>query len=113
MIHWIRIRVDPRSGVTRRVPKVGRRETRGISERYGCSSHSHVDHRARYHGAAMGTEAVRFLVLWMAGWVNSRQLEVIDFLREENRVLREQLGGRPLRFSDDQRRRLAVKGIRD
>jgi len=27
---------------------------------------------------AMGTEAVRFLVLWMAGWVNSRQLEVID-----------------------------------
>jgi len=35
---------------------------------------------------------VRFLVLWMAGWVNSRQLEDIDFLREENRVLREQLG---------------------
>jgi len=27
---------------------------------------------------AMGTEAVRFLVLWMAGWVNSHQLEVID-----------------------------------
>ena len=36
----------------------------------------------------MGTEAVRFLVVWMAGWVNSRQLEVSDFLREENRVLR-------------------------
>jgi hypothetical protein len=33
----------------------------------------------------------------MAGWVNSRQLEVIDFLREENRVLREQLGGGRLR----------------
>ena len=60
--------------------------------------------------AAMGTEAVRFLVLWMAGWIHSRQLEVIDFLREENRVLREQLGGRRLRFTDDQRRRLAVKG---
>jgi len=40
----------------------------------------------------MGTEAVRFLVVWMAGWVNSRQLEVIDFLREGNRALREQLG---------------------
>jgi hypothetical protein len=53
----------------------------------------------------MGTEAVRFLVLWMAGWINSRQLEVIDFLREENRVLREQLVGRRLRFTDDQRRR--------
>jgi hypothetical protein len=31
----------------------------------------------------MGTEAVRFLVVWMAGWIHSRQLEVIDFLREE------------------------------
>jgi len=49
----------------------------------------------------MGTEAVQFLVLWMAGWIHSRQLEVIDFLREENRVLREQLGGRRLRFTDD------------
>jgi transposase InsO family protein len=63
-----------------------------------------------YHGGAMGTEAVRFLVVWMAGWVNSHQLEVIEFLREENRVLREQIGGRRLRFTDDQRRRLAVKG---
>ena len=58
----------------------------------------------------MGTEAVRLLVLWMAEWIHSRQLEVIDFLREANRVLREQLGGRHLRFTDDQRRRLAVKG---
>jgi hypothetical protein len=71
-----------------------------------------VDHHPGYHGIAMGTVAVRFLVVWMAGWVNSRQLEVIDFLREENRVLREQLGGRRLRFNDDQRRRLAVTGCR-
>ena len=68
------------------------------------------DHQPGYYVAAMGTEAVRFLVLWMAGWIHSRQLEVIDFLREENRVLREQVGGRLLRFTDDQRRRLAVKG---
>ena len=34
---------------------------------------------------------------------------MIEYLREENRVLREQLGGRRLRFSDDQRRRLAAK----
>jgi hypothetical protein len=67
-------------------------------------------HRPGYHGATMGTEAVRFLVLWTAGWIHSRQLEAIEFLREENRVLREQLGGRKLRFTDDQRRRLAVKG---
>ena len=41
--------------------------------------------------------------------MNQRQLQVIDYLREENRVLREQLGGRRLRLDDDQRRRLAVK----
>jgi hypothetical protein len=32
----------------------------------------------------------------------------IEYLTEENRVLREQIGDRRLRFSDDQRRRLAV-----
>src|ERR1035438_8472482 len=41
--------------------------------------------------------------------MNQRQLLVIDYLREENRVLREQLGGRRVRFDDNQRRRLAVK----
>src|SRR5262249_22817513 len=85
-------------------------EMRGISDPCRRPSHVDVDRRPRYHGGAMGTEAVRFLLSWMAGWVNSRQLEVIDFLREENRVLREQLAGRRLRFNDDQRRRLAVKG---
>ena len=35
---------------------------------------------------------------------------MIDYLREENRVLREQLGPRPLRLTDAQRRRLAVRG---
>jgi len=46
----------------------------------------------------------------MAGWVNHRQLKVIDYLKEEKCVLREQLGGRRLRFTDGQRRRLATKG---
>ena len=45
----------------------------------------------------------------MSGWMNQQQLELIDYLREENRVLREQLGKRRLRFNDDQRRRLATK----
>ena len=51
----------------------------------------------------------RFLLASLAGWMNQRQLQAIDYLREENRVLREQLGGRRLRLTDDQRRRLAVK----
>jgi hypothetical protein len=41
--------------------------------------------------------------------MNRSQFRVIDYLREENRVLREQLGERRLRFTDDQRRRLAIK----
>ena len=44
--------------------------------------------------------------------MNQRQLQAIDYLREENRILREQLGGRRVRFNDDQRRRLAVKAKR-
>src|SRR5947199_7112032 len=48
-------------------------------------------------------------VIVLAGWINHRQQNVIEYLREENRVLREQLGGRRLRFTNDQRRRLAVR----
>jgi hypothetical protein len=52
------------------------------------------------------------LQLWVctvAGLVNCNQQQVIDYLLEENRVLREQLGGRRLRLTDGQRRRLAVR----
>ena len=51
----------------------------------------------------------RFVLIALAGWMNDHQYQVIDYLREENRILREQLGDRRLRFTDDQRRRLAVK----
>jgi putative transposase len=51
----------------------------------------------------------RFVLIAVAGWMNQRQLQIIDYLREENRVLREQLGGRRVRLNDNQRRRLAAK----
>ena len=51
----------------------------------------------------------RFVLIAVAGWMNQHQLQIIDYLREENRVLREQLSGRRVRFNDDQRRRLAAK----
>src|SRR4051794_39440961 len=41
--------------------------------------------------------------------MNHQQQQAIEYLREGNRVLREQLGSRRLRFTDDQRRRLAAK----
>jgi len=50
-----------------------------------------------------------FVLIAVAGWMNQWEHQIIIYLREENRVLREQLGERRLRFNDDQRRRLAVK----
>ena len=58
----------------------------------------------------MSVAPLQFLLLVFAGWVNRRQVEILEYLREENRILREQLGGRRLRFTDAQRRRLATKG---
>jgi putative transposase len=54
-------------------------------------------------------DPLRFVVIAVAGWMNQRQSQIIDYLREENRVLPEQLGERRLKFNDDQRRRLAAK----
>ena len=50
---------------------------------------------------------LQFLMLIVAGWVNRHQQEAIEYLQEANRVLRELLGGKRLRLSDVQRRRLA------
>ena len=49
------------------------------------------------------------LVISLAGWLNRQQQSVIDYLIEENRVMKEQLGDRRLHFTDCQRRRLAMK----
>ena len=46
----------------------------------------------------------------LAGWINRHQPVVIDYLRTENQVLRETHGKKRILLSDDQRRRLAVKG---
>ena len=46
------------------------------------------------------------LVTALAGWLNRHQQAGIDYLIEENRVLKEQLEGKRLRFTDEQRMRL-------
>ena len=53
-----------------------------------------------------------FVVISIAGWMNQHQQHVIEYLIEENRVLREQIGDRRMRFTDNQRRRLAAKAKR-
>lgn len=53
---------------------------------------------------------LRLLIATFAGWDNRHQAQAIEFLAEENRVLKKQLGTKRLRLTDDQlpRRRPAV-----
>src|SRR2546425_3556968 len=48
------------------------------------------------------------LIAMVAGWIQRHQQQVITYLQEENRVLKAQLDGRPLRLTDTERRRLAA-----
>jgi putative transposase len=52
------------------------------------------------------------LLLVLTGWLERREREALAYLIEENRLLRRQLGGRRLRLTDDDRRRLAVRAYR-
>jgi len=52
----------------------------------------------------------QLFVVILAGWINEHQQAAIEYLREENRFLKEKLGGKRLLLPDDQRRRLAAKG---
>ena len=54
-------------------------------------------------------QPIHLLVVALAGWLNRRQQAVIDYLIEENRILKEQVAGNQLRFTDEQRIQLAVK----
>ena len=58
----------------------------------------------------MVIQAWQFIVVGLAGWLNRQQQDIVMYLNEEKRVLREQLKGKRIRFTDDQRRRLAAKG---
>ena len=51
----------------------------------------------------------QLVLISVAGWMSRKQQQVIDYLLEENRVLREQIGKKRLSFTDGQRRRLAAK----
>ena len=62
----------------------------------------------------MTADLMRFrpLLLTLAGWISRHQQDAIDYLVEENRVLKELHDGKGLRLADDQRRRLAAKAKR-
>ena len=52
---------------------------------------------------------LQFVVTILAGWIHRGQQQVVEYLIEENRVLREQLGKKRLSLNNDQRRILAVR----
>jgi transposase InsO family protein len=52
---------------------------------------------------------IQFLLFLLIGWVSRQQAEAIEYLKAENLALREKIGGKRLRFTDAQRRRLARK----
>src|SRR6267378_5531848 len=49
------------------------------------------------------------LLMVVSGWVHRRQLIVIEFLQAENRLLKERLRGKRIRFTDAERALLARK----
>src|SRR3989442_5635875 len=51
---------------------------------------------------------LHILIAMVAGWIQRHQQQVIAYLQEENRVLKAQRGGRRLRLTDTERRRLAA-----
>jgi hypothetical protein len=55
---------------------------------------------------------LHLLAACLIGWLQREQQEVIAYLREENRVLRAELDHQRLRLTDDDRRRLTVRGAR-
>ncbi len=90
----------------RTVPKLGRLRISSISRPLWAAAMP-APRAGRIR--SMQPHLWQLLVVTLAGWVNRFQQDAIEYLKEENRVLREQLGGRRLRFTDEQRRRLAAK----
>jgi hypothetical protein len=53
---------------------------------------------------------LQVLLVTLAGWVTRHQQHVIEYLVEENRVLKGQLEGRRLRLTDDRAAGLRRRG---
>ena len=62
----------------------------------------------------MKTNALMMLVSMLAGWINRQQQEALEYLKEENKILRDELlkatGKKCIILNDSQRRRLAILG---
>ncbi|MGA2916628.1 MAG: integrase core domain-containing protein [Sedimentisphaerales bacterium] len=60
----------------------------------------------------MKIKPMSMFLMMLAGWINRQQQEMIEYLKEENKILREKLGNKRILLNDQQRRRLAILGKR-
>ena len=62
----------------------------------------------------MNTKPWMMLVSMIAGWINRQQQEALEYLKEENSILRDELlkstDRKRILLNDSQRRRLAILG---
>ena len=61
-------------------------------------------------GNNMTIKPMAIILTMLAGWINRQQSEIIEYLLEENKILREKIGKKRILLNDNQRRRLAVLG---
>jgi hypothetical protein len=52
----------------------------------------------------------QFLAAWVGVWVARHQADQVEYLKTVNRALLERLGKKRLRFTDAERKKLAVLG---
>jgi putative transposase len=60
----------------------------------------------------MSMSALQMWFVVLIAWLDRQERKALAYLIEENRILRAQLGGRRVRLTDDDRRRLAVRAFR-
>ena len=58
---------------------------------------------------AASTTLLQSLLMLVAGWLQRQRAATIDYLKAENRMLRECLGGRRIIFTAAERRQLVEK----
>jgi len=56
--------------------------------------------------------ALQMVLMALTGWLDHHERQILAYLIQENRILRQQRGGRRLRLRDDERRCLAVHAYR-
>ncbi len=64
-----------------------------------------------WEGGATKTTPMGMLLVMLTGWINRHQQDVIEYLKEENEILRKKLGAKRILLNDNQRMRLARLAI--